>query len=58
MYFPEDHPKELDQDDMIEILIKPRLGILSGMKQWLIPTLKILKCIMKDQFHISRILRT
>jgi hypothetical protein len=33
-YFSEEIPKQLDQDEIIEILIKPRLGILNGMKQW------------------------
>jgi hypothetical protein len=29
LYFPEENPKQLDQDEIIEIL-----GILNGMKQW------------------------
>jgi hypothetical protein len=31
LYFLEEHPKQLVQDEIIEIWIKPRLEILSGM---------------------------
>jgi hypothetical protein len=34
LYFPEENHKQLDQNEIIEILIKPRLYILSGMKRW------------------------
>jgi hypothetical protein len=50
LYFPIEKHKQLDQDEIIEILIKLRLWILSGMKQWLMPTLTFLNCLMKNLF--------
>jgi hypothetical protein len=35
LYFPEERPKQLDQNEIIEILDKAKAwGILKGMKQW------------------------
>jgi hypothetical protein len=33
-YFPEETPKQLDQDEVIEILDQSKASILNGMKQW------------------------
>jgi hypothetical protein len=34
LYFPEENPKQLDKDEIIEILDQAKLEILNGMKQW------------------------
>jgi hypothetical protein len=34
LYFPEENPKQLDQDEIIEILDQAKPRLLSGMKQW------------------------
>jgi hypothetical protein len=55
LYFPEDNPKQIDQDEIIEILdqSKPRLGILNNMKQWSMPILTFLICLMKNRFLLQ-----
>jgi hypothetical protein len=39
LYLPEEIPKQLDQDEIIEILIKSRFGFLSDMKQAVVNTI-------------------
>jgi hypothetical protein len=34
LYFPEETPKQLDQDEIIEILDQSKASILNDMKQW------------------------
>jgi hypothetical protein len=60
LYFPEENLKQLNQDEIIEILdqAKPRNGILNDMKRWLMPTMKFLKCLMRNKFLISIVWRT
>jgi hypothetical protein len=51
--FPEETPKQLDQDEIIEILDQAQ--VRNGMKQWLMPTLTFLKCLMTNLFLIPSI---
>jgi hypothetical protein len=55
LYFIEENPKQLDQDEIIEILDQAKLGILNGMKKWLMQTFTFLKCLMKNLFFISSV---
>jgi hypothetical protein len=57
LYFPEENPKQLDQDEVIEILDQSK-ALLNGMEQWLMPTLTFLKCLMKNPFLILSFWRT
>jgi hypothetical protein len=41
LYFPESKPKQLDQDEIIEILDQAK--VWNGMKKWSMPTLIFLK---------------
>jgi hypothetical protein len=61
LYFPEENPKQLVQDEIIEILHQAKTldpEWHEGMKQWLMKTFTFLKCSMKNQFLISSIWRT
>jgi hypothetical protein len=43
--FPEENPKQLDQDEIIEILDQAN-AMEHGMNQWLMETLTLFKCHM------------
>jgi hypothetical protein len=51
-------PKQIDEDEIIEILDQAKASILSGMKRWLVLTLKFSKYLIKNQFLISSVWRT
>jgi hypothetical protein len=56
-YFPEEYHKKLDHDENIEFLdqTKTRDPEWQGTKQWLIPTLKFLKFVMRNMSLTSRV---
>jgi hypothetical protein len=55
LYFPEENPKQLDQYEIIEILDQAKPMLLSSMKQWRMPTLTFLKCLMRNLCVISSV---
>jgi hypothetical protein len=51
MYFPEENPKQLDQDDMIEILDQAKAP--EWHEEMVSTNIDILKCLMKNLCFIS-----
>jgi hypothetical protein len=51
MYFPEENPKQLDQDEIIEILDQSKAP--EWHEEMVNANIDILKCLMKNLFLIS-----
>jgi hypothetical protein len=56
LYFPEENNKQLDQDEIIEILDQDKTP--EWHEVMVMPKLKFLKCLMKNLCLISRVWRT
>jgi hypothetical protein len=55
LYFPEEHPKHLHQDEIIEILDQDKTWDLDWYEAMGILTLILLKCLIKNLFLASSI---
>jgi hypothetical protein len=53
LYFPEENPKQLDQDEIIEILDQAKVINPEWHEAMVNETLNFLKCLMENQFLIS-----
>jgi hypothetical protein len=58
LYFPEENPKQLDQDEIIEILHQAKAMDPEWHEAMVNANIDILKCLMKNHFHISSVWRT
>jgi hypothetical protein len=58
LYFPEENPKQLDHDEIIEILHQTKAKNPEWHEEWLIQSLIFLKCLMKNLFLISSVWKT
>jgi hypothetical protein len=52
LYFPEENPKQLDQDEIIEILHQAKAWDPEWHEAWSMQTLSFLRCLMKNKFLI------
>jgi hypothetical protein len=53
LYFPEGNPKQLDQDEIIEILDQAKAWDPEWYEAMVHANIDILKCLLKNQFLIS-----
>jgi hypothetical protein len=56
LYFPEENPKQLDQDEIIEIVDQAKAP--EWHETMFNANIEILKCLMRNQFLISSAYRT